>query len=253
MVVDRGSHRVRRSDNTGVTIHPSKGTPAMPSPRTHFYVLLDRSGSMESMRTDVIGGFNNLVAEQQAVGPDARLTLVQFDSHDPHEVLTDAVPIHRARALTQRTFVPRGSTPLLDATGRIITKAAVREDQRRTVHKRPEVVTVITITDGLENQSHEFTRADIVRLVKDKEAGGWSFVFLGAGLDAYAEAGGMGYDSRSVQAYARDGAGARLAFRSVSAAMVDKRRMVRDGIDYDRSDYFGGSKEAEDDRNRRHN
>ena len=41
----------------------------MPSPRTHFYVLLDRSGSMESMRTDVIGGFNNLVAEQQADGP----------------------------------------------------------------------------------------------------------------------------------------------------------------------------------------
>ncbi len=52
------------------------------TPRSHLYVLLDRSGSMESMRADVIGGFNNLLAEQQADGPDARLTLVQFDSQD---------------------------------------------------------------------------------------------------------------------------------------------------------------------------
>src|SRR5580765_2982032 len=109
----------------------------MPTPRSHFYVLLDRSGSMESMRADVIGGFNNLLAEQQADGPDARLTLVQFDSQDPHEVLTDALRINRVRPLSERTFVPRGGTPLLDATGRIITKAAVREDQRATLGKRP--------------------------------------------------------------------------------------------------------------------
>ena len=66
-------------------------------PRPHFYVLLDRSGSMESMRADVIGGFNNLLAEQQADGADARLTLVQFDSQDPQELLADAVRIDRVR------------------------------------------------------------------------------------------------------------------------------------------------------------
>ena len=81
---------------------------------------------------------------------------------------------------------------------------------------------------------------------------GWSFVFLGAGLDAYTEAGGMGYDPRSVQAYAPDGTGARLAFATVSAAMVDKRGKVRRGEQYDRQDFFEGSKAAEDDRNRRH-
>jgi Mg-chelatase subunit ChlD len=222
------------------------------TPRSHLYVLLDRSGSMESMRADVIGGFNNLLAEQQADGADARLTLVQFDSQDPHEVLTDGLPIAKVRPLTERTFVPRGGTPLLDATGRIITKAAVREDQRKTLRKRPEVITIVTITDGEENQSHEFSRADILRLVKDKEARGWSFVFLGAGLDAYADAGGMGYDARSVQSWAPDGAGARTAFASVSAAMVDKRAKLRRGEDYDRQDFFEGKKAAEDHRGRRH-
>jgi Mg-chelatase subunit ChlD len=218
----------------------------------HIYVLLDRSGSMESMRADVIGGFNNLLAEQQADGHDARMTLVQFDSQDPHEVLTDAAKIDRVRPLTEATFVPRGGTPLLDATGRLITKASVREDQRKTLRKRPEIITVITITDGEENQSHEFSRADILRLVKDKEAKGWSFVFLGAGLDAYAEAGGMGYDPRSVQAFAPDGAGAGLAFSAVSAAMVDKRARVRRSEAFDPQDFFKGDKAAEEDRKRRH-
>jgi hypothetical protein len=223
----------------------------MPTPRSHFYVLLDRSGSMESMRADVIGGFNNLLAEQQADGPDARLTLVQFDSQDPHEVLTDALPIDRVRPLSERTFVPRGGTPLLDATGRIITKAAVREDQRVVLGKRPELVTVITITDGMENQSREFSRADILRLVKNKEAKGWSFVFLGAGLDAYSEAGGMGYDMRSVQSWAPDSPGASVAFQSVSAAMVRRRGKARRGEAYEHADYFEGEKGAEEDRKRR--
>jgi hypothetical protein len=66
----------------------------------------------------VIGGFSNLIAEQQADGPDARIMLVQFDSQDPHEVLIDARRITHAQPLTEPTFVPRGGTPLLDATGR---------------------------------------------------------------------------------------------------------------------------------------
>jgi uncharacterized protein YegL len=247
------SHLVRRSDMTGVTIRRPKGSAAMKTtPLNHIYVLLDRSGSMEAMRADVIGGFNNLLAEQQADGHDARMTLVQFDSQDPHEVLTDAVRIDHVRPLNTATFVPRGGTPLLDATGRVITMASVRESQRKALRKRPEIVTVITITDGEENQSHEFSRADILRLVKTQEAKGWSFVFLGAGLDAYAEAGGMGYDPRSVQAFAPDGAGAGLAFHAVSAAMVTKRQKLRGGEAVDTGDFFEGNKAAEEDRTRRH-
>src|SRR4051812_16001401 len=238
---------------TGVTNRRLKGSAAMKTtPLNHIYVLLDRSGSMEAMRADVIGGFNNLLTEQQADGHDARMTLIQFDSQDPHEVLTDAMRIDHVRPLSERTFVPRGGTPLLDATGRVITKASVRESQRSVLRKRPEIITVITITDGEENQSHEFSRADIVRLVKEKEAKGWSFVFLGAGLDAYAEAGGMGYDPRSVQAFAPDGAGAGLAFSAVSAAMVAKRSHVRRSESYAAADFFEGDKAAEADRTRRH-
>ena len=229
----------------------------MPNPRPlpirpHFYVLLDRSGSMESMRADVIGGFNQLLAAQQADGPDARITLVQFDSQDPQEVLLDAKRITSAQPLTSATFVPRGGTPLLDATGHLIARAAVRQQERAVLGKRAEAVTFLTITDGEENQSREYAKRDILRLVKEKEAAGWTFAFLGAGVDAYADAGAIGYDPRSVQTWAPDGAGAQMAFTSLSDAMLTRRGKLRRGEQVVAEDFFEGSKAAEADRRRRH-
>ena len=229
---------------------PTDPNPAT-KPRPHFFVLLDRSGSMESMRADVIGGFNNLLAEQQAEGDDARITVVQFDSQDPQEVLVDAARLSRAKPLSEATYVPRGGTPLLDATGRIIARATRREQKRRAQGKRPELTTIITITDGEENQSREHTRAQIAALVKDREAAGWSFVFLGAGIDAYAEAGGIGVSPASTQAWAPTPAGAKMAFASVGGAMLERRRKLRVAEPYDASDFFEGQKDAEADLQRR--
>lgn len=224
-----------------------------PAPvRPHFYVLLDRSGSMESMRADVIGGFNNLLAAQQADGPDARITLVQFDSQDPQEVLLDAKRISSAQPLTGATFVPRGGTPLLDATGHLIARASVRQQERAVLGRRPEAVAFVTITDGEENQSREYAKRDLLRLVKEKEAAGWTFAYLGAGLDAYADAGAMGYDPRSVQTWAPDGTGAQVAFSSLSDAMLRRRAKLRGGEAVVAEDFFEGDKAAEADRLRRH-
>lgn len=99
--------------------------------KTHICFLLDRTGSMASMASNVIGGFNAFLAAQRANGPDARITLVQFDSQDPFEVLADAAPIATVSELTGATFQVRGSTPLLDSTGQLITHASVRAEQRR--------------------------------------------------------------------------------------------------------------------------
>ncbi|MCX6524746.1 MAG: hypothetical protein NTX58_08280, partial [Actinobacteria bacterium] len=99
-------------------------------PEVHIYVLLDRSGSMQSIASDVVGGFNRLLADQQADGADARMTLVQFDSNDPQEVIADAIPIAEMVGLDASNFVPRGGTPLLDATGRLMATATARVAQR---------------------------------------------------------------------------------------------------------------------------
>src|ERR1035438_2609360 len=85
---------------------------------THITVILDRTGSMESIRDDTIGGFNTFLEQQKAEPGMATLTLVQFDTQDPYEVIHRFKRIQEVPALTRETFVPRASTPLLDALGR---------------------------------------------------------------------------------------------------------------------------------------
>ena len=58
---------------------------------THIYVLIDRSGSMAPIAADVIGGFNTFLEQQTAAGDDAVVTLVQFDSQDPQEVIVEVL------------------------------------------------------------------------------------------------------------------------------------------------------------------
>src|SRR4051812_47936245 len=109
----RGCVQVDREENHMTTIA---------SPRLHLHVLLDRSGSMEPMRDDVIAGYNELIAEQRAAAANAglepRITLVEFDDVDPCEVVVDAVRVSKAPLLGTDDFAPRGMTPLLDATAR---------------------------------------------------------------------------------------------------------------------------------------
>ncbi|MCD9625283.1 vWA domain-containing protein [Rhabdothermincola salaria] len=218
------------------------------TPHVHLYVLVDRSGSMSTMVRDVIGGFNRLLAEQQAEGPDARMTLVMFDSQDPEEVVADAVPISEVVPLDERTFAPRGGTPLLDATGRILVRAAVHAEHLRVTGQPAERIVVVTITDGEENQSREYSLDTVRRLVAQRMEDGWTFAFLGAGLDAYGEAGSIGYDPRSVQSFAADGAGAAAAFDSMSKSTSALRRKNRAKQAIDSGDFFDGKKHAELDR-----
>jgi Mg-chelatase subunit ChlD len=218
------------------------------APKLHLYVLLDRSGSMASMVGDVVEGFNTLLAEQSAAGGvEARMTLVQFDTEAPHEMLADAIPMAEVAPLTMHTFVPRGGTPLLDATGLLLGKAIVRANGVGDA----ESVVFATITDGHENASKEFTLAAIRKTIEERTAAGWTFVFLGADPSAYSEAGGLGYDARSTQQWSSDGGGARLAMSELSRATTARRIKLADGVAYDAGDYFEGDKAADDDRERR--
>lgn len=220
------------------------------APVVHLYVLLDRSGSMAAMADDVIGGFNRLLTDQQADGDDARMTLVQFDTEDAQEVVADAVPIAEMMPLDAATFVPRGGTPLLDATGILLGRATDRARVLSSLGAPPEEVVVVSITDGHENASREFPLRTVRRMVEERRRAGWTFVFLGAGLDVYGEAGGLGLDHRSTQSFAPSPAGAGAAFDSLSHSTRTMRSKVRRGEQFDKGDFFEGEKPAESHRRR---
>lgn len=241
------SHGDRPSVGEGMTT-----TPEDPS-TVHVHFLLDRSGSMSAMAPDVVGGFNVFLANQQAQPGRSRMTLVQFDSNDPFEVLTDALALHRVRPLSERTFRPRGGTPLWDAMGELITRASVRQQQRRALGKRAEETVVAVYTDGEENQSVRFDGGTIRRLIEAKKEEGWTFVFLGAGLDAYAEGGRIGVGVGSTQSFAPDGHGARLAFEELDVSLRTFRAMPSAARAPMKDDFFAGrGKLAEEDRRRRY-
>jgi len=203
---------------------------------THIAIILDRTGSMQGIRDDTIGGFNAFVAEQRQLPGTATLTLVQFDSQDPYEVIHKAMPIADVPELTAATYVPRASTPLLDAVGRGIndldaTLAALSEDER------PGKVVFAIVTDGYENASREFSKDDITRMISDhQERADWQFVFLSADLTAFQDAGryGIHYDKRLH--FAKTAAGTADAWSTVSARTADYRSGTKGQLGFEMGD-----------------
>ena len=190
---------------------------------THITVILDRSGSMESICDDTIGGLNAFVEQQKAGSGEATLTLVQFDSHDPYEVIHHFTPIREVPALTRKTYVPRGGTPLLDALGRGIN------DIEESIGKlndgeRPEIVIVAVITDGQENSSMEFNKEQVEKMIKSKSSeAGWEFIFLSADLNAIADAHRLGFKRDATVAFEKSSHGVDCCMSSLSEKVSEIR------------------------------
>jgi len=217
--------------------------------KTHIYILLDRSGSMGSIANDVIGGFNQYMTQQKENGPDAKVTLVQFDSQDPQEVVVASAPISEIVDLTPETFIPRGGTPLFDATGLLIGRARVEAAAREATGLQKEDILFISVTDGEENQSSEYSLSQIKKLVKECEKSGWTFVFLSAALDAYGDAERIGVKHGNIQAFDGTAQGTHLAFYSLAMKTSEFRNKKRMFEAAENDDFFGSDKPAEDDRN----
>lgn len=199
---------------------------------THVAVILDRSGSMESIRDDTIGGFNRFLRDQQAAPGTATLTLVQFDTQDPYESIHDFLPIGEVPALTRSTYVPRASTPLLDALGRAINDLAQRLG-RLPADRHPEKVVVVVVTDGRENSSREFRKEQVERMIREKaEKDQWQFVFLSADLAAIREAYDLGFDPGAALLFAKTSSGTAGAWASASAGTADLRAKRRARIGF---------------------
>lgn len=164
----------------------------MGKPTTHVLLIVDMSGSMGRLASDVRGGFNTYVDELRAdTEKKYRLSVTLFDT--AFVPLCTAAKLRDVPALTERNYRPRGMTALLDAVGKTIAEfesATTLDDEDR--------VLVVVQTDGHENSSREFRPSDIAELIKQREAGGrWSFVFLGAGPDTWQQAAGMGFRGES--------------------------------------------------------
>ena len=160
-------------------------------------VVLDRSGSMDNIRKGTIDGYNEYInGLKKDTASEYFISLIQFDTngHNASAELTISYidkPLAEVPVMTMADYEPRGGTPLYDAIGECV----------RRVDQKDRAVTVVIITDGQENSSREFTADAIKKLRAEKEAEGWTFVFIGADFDAYSAGSTVGMSAMNSVSY----------------------------------------------------
>ena len=184
---------------------------------TELVFILDRSGSMQGLEADTIGGFNSMLKKQKKEPGEALVSTVLFD--DRVEVLHDRVRAERVKPITDREYYVRGCTALLDAVGGAIHHIG-------NIHKyaRPEDVPEHTLfiitTDGMENASHCYSARQVRQMIRrQKKKYGWEFLFLGANIDAVETAGHLGIDADRAVNYHCDSEGTRLNYQVLTQAV----------------------------------
>ena len=177
---------------------------------TEIVFILDRSGSMSGLEADTIGGYNTLLEKQRREPGEARLSTVLFNHTT--EVLHDRVDIRTVAPLTEHDYRVGGSTALLDAIGGAI-------DHIGRIHKyarpedRPAHTLIVIVTDGMENASRRYSGPEIKRMVeRQRRKYGWEFLFLGANVDAFADAEQLGIDRNHATNYHADGMGLKVSY-----------------------------------------
>lgn len=185
---------------------------------TAIAVLMDRSGSMSGIAREAEGALRGFIEDQAKQAGRCTIRLSEFDSE--YTTVYASTPIAEA---PDYTLNPRGATALLDAIGRLVVEfgeelAALPEAER------PGNAVVVVQTDGMENQSREWTHERVSDLIsQQREQYGWEFVFLGANQDAIKTGGRMGFAANSSMTYAASGVGTQNAMASVSSYVTQTR------------------------------
>lgn len=201
---------------------------------TELVFILDRSGSMNGLESDTIGGFNSLIEKQKKEDGEAVVSTVIFD--DVCEVLHDRVDLRKIEPMNDKQYYTRGCTALLDAIGGAIHHIG-------NVHKycrdedRPEKTIFVITTDGLENASERYNLKQVNKMVRrQQDKYKWEFLFLGANMDAVAEAGRFGIKASRAVDYNCDSIGTATNYavitNAISAARicdVDMEEVFEDG------------------------
>lgn len=193
---------------------------------TELVFILDRSGSMAGLESDTIGGFNAMLAKQRREPGKAYVSTVLFDNVST--VIHDRLPLDEVPDLTEEDYFVRGSTALLDAVGGAIHhignihKYARKEDV-------PEKTLFVITTDGMENASRSYSYEHVKAMIERQNSKyGWEFIFLGANIDAAAEARRFGIDETRAVNYRADATGTQLNYEVICDAVCS----VRSGEDF---------------------
>lgn len=201
---------------------------------THLVGILDRSGSVAKVIDDMRGGYNAFLDEQAKLAGTCTVTTVVFD--DEITVVDDFIDIYAAKRLNSVNYYARGMTALLDAVGKTVNMVGAKLSALPE-SDRPEFIVVYINTDGYENASREFNRAQINQMVKEQETKyNWKFLFLGANIDSFAEASSIGISNSA--SYVQTTSGVAVMSNSLNYSVKNLRSRGTLEKSLDVEDYF---------------
>ena len=147
-------------------------------------IIIDESGSMQSIKTAAIDSVNETIqtirsAQKKHEEQEHYVSLVTFN--DDVKTIYECVPVDEVKELTAETYQPDCCTALYDAMGISLNalRKKVAEDDK---------VLVTVVTDGYENASKEYSGKAIKALVDELKGKGWVFAYIGANQDVEAVA-----------------------------------------------------------------
>jgi uncharacterized protein YegL len=186
---------------------------------THIVVVLDKSGSMSGLTSSTISGFNGFMKEQKNVTGKATVSLMQFATYQ--DWTYEMMPVKEVVNIDYQSYKANGgSTALCDSIARAVHRT---EDNIKDMDEKPDNVVVVVITDGQENDSKEFNKTHVKKIIESHEEEGWDFVFLGANQDAIAEGGSMGVRATNAYTYAASEAGVQDSYMMASRGLSTYR------------------------------
>lgn len=194
---------------------------------THIVLLIDRSGSMSGIKNDMEGGIKTFLEKQKLEPGDCTITAAQFDTE--YEILFTRAPIADVETIK---IQPRGGTALIDSMCRLIIEVGADLD-KLDENEKPERVLFVTITDGEENSSHEFTNEKLTEMIKEQEEKySWNFTYIGANQDAFGVAAQYGMRGGSSMNYVANTKGITKMFDKLSDATTRYRGVEAQSLSF---------------------
>jgi hypothetical protein len=151
--------------------------------QVHNLIILDESGSMNSIKKTIINGFNELInsvknIETEFSDQEHYISFISFNGNKNNNVIHFTEPVSKIETIDDKNYNPESSTPLFDAMGFSILKL-----KNFLSDKNNYSVLVTILTDGEENASKEISLMSIKRIIEELKSENWTFTYIGTDHD----------------------------------------------------------------------
>ncbi len=190
---------------------------------TEIIVVMDKSGSMLSVKDDAIGGYNEFINSQIPLPGICKISLFLFSDYITEKY--SGSNVSKKLLLKEKDYKCDGFTALYDAIGLTINLIGKRLNETPE-NERPAKVLFAILTDGAENSSHDFSKEKIMEMIDhQKNFYSWDFIFLAAGPEAMMSADALGWDKNRLINFNNTGDNQILAYDAIASYTKTLRKV----------------------------